>query len=180
MQRLPLLLLMASGFLCTTAQEDMMKGANDALVQGAGIPERIIAKLKTSLGPVDEILRQAEKRMEEISEKIGTLGVQSTNMTKMAFDKYSKVKKSLRHARKELRILADKTRTACEELKIYLEGWDNREDNGDKKIYLMEQVLIDSPIALGLQKLGSYDHFSFSVYHHGGTDQGDFGCSWES
>ena len=89
---------------------------------------------------VDDILKKAEEKMEQITEKIGTLGVQRNKLTKEAFDKYDAVKKSLRLSRRELRKLADKTRTACEELEDYLAGWDNTVDNGDKKQYLKLQV----------------------------------------
>jgi len=99
-------------------------------------------KIKEAAKKVDEILQEAEKKMLEITEKIGSLGVQSNKVTKEAFDKYDTVKKSLRVSRRELRKLADKTRTACKELEYLLAGWDNTVDNGDKKQYLKLQLTI--------------------------------------
>jgi len=143
MQRLSLIFaFMATCFLCAIAQEDIIKGATDALIDGAGLSEDVTKQLKDAAKKVDEILKKAEKKMAEITEKIGNLGVQSTTITKEAFDKYDAVKKSLRLARRKLRKLADKTKTACEELENYLEAWDNNVDNGDKKTYLKEQFTI--------------------------------------
>jgi len=150
MARLPLIsAFMATCFLCAVAQEglletsgDIIKTAVDALAGGAGLSDNASKQIKEAAEKVDDILKQAEKRMLEITEKIGTLGVESNKLTKEAFDKYDAVKKSLRLSRRELRKLADKTRTACEELEDYLGGWDNGVDNGDKKKYLKLQLTI--------------------------------------
>jgi len=150
MARLPLLsAFVASCFLCAVAQEglletsgDIIKTAADALTEGAGLSDNATKQIKDAAKKVDEILQEAEKKMLEITEKIGSLGVQSNKITKEAFDKYDAVKKSLRLSRRELRKLADKTRTACEELEDYLAGWDNTVDNGDKKEYLKLQLTI--------------------------------------
>jgi len=152
MARLPLIsAFMASCFLCAVAQEgqglletsgDIIKTAVDALAGGAGLSDNASKQIKEAAEKVDDILKQAEKRMLEITEKIGTLGVESNKLTKEAFDKYDAVKKSLRLSRRELRKLADKTKTACEELDDYLGGWDNGVDNGDKKKYLKLQLTI--------------------------------------
>ena len=150
MARLPLIsAFMATCFLCAVAQEgqglldtsgDIIKTAVDALAGGAGLSDNASKQIKEAAKKVDEILQEAEKKMLEITEKIGSLGVQRNKLTKEAFDKYDAVKKSLRLSRRELRKLADKTRTACKELEYLLAGWDNTVDNGDKKQYLKLQV----------------------------------------
>jgi len=152
MARLPLIsAFMATCFLCSVAQEgqglletsgDIIKNAVDALAGGAGLSDNMSKQIKEAAKKVDEILQEAEKKMLEITEKIGSLGVQSNKVTKEAFDKYDTVKKSLRVSRRELRKLADKTRTACKELEYLLAGWDNTVDNGDKKQYLKLQLTI--------------------------------------
>ena len=138
---------MATCFLGAVAQGpglaetgDVIKTSAIALAEGAGLSEDAVEKIKENVKKVDEIMKKAEERMLAITEKIGTLGVESTQLTKEAFDKYDAVKKSLRESRWTLRRLADKTRTACEELEDYLAGWDNEVDNGDKKEYLKLQV----------------------------------------
>ena len=40
-----------------------------------------------------------------------------------------------------IRSLADRTVTSCEDLEIYLDGWNREEKNEKKKEYLKEQVL---------------------------------------
>ena len=138
---------MAICFLGAVAQEpglqetgDIIKTAAIALAEGAGLSEDEIEKIKVDVKKVDEIMKKTEERMLAITEKIGALGVESTKLTKEAFDKYDNVKKSLRVSRRTLRKLAHTTRTACEELEDYLAGWDNEVDNGDKKEYLKLQV----------------------------------------
>ena len=138
---------MATCFLGAVAQGpglaetgDVIKNAAIALAEGAGLSEDATNQIKEGIKKVDEIMKQAEKRMLAITEKVGTLGVESIQLSKEAFDKYVNMKKSLRRSRWTLRKLADKTRTACEELEDYLAGWDNAVDNGDKKKYLKLQV----------------------------------------
>jgi len=140
---------MATCFLGAVAQGpglaetgDLIKTSAIALAEGAGLSEDAVENIKKNVKKVDEIMKKAEERMLAITEKIGTLGVESTQLTKEAFDKYDTVKKSLRESRWTLRRLADKTRTACEELEGYLAGWDNEVDNADKKEYLKLQLSI--------------------------------------
>jgi len=133
---------MATYLLCAIAEEDVIKGATDSLIDGAGVSKDLTNKVKAAAAKIDEILRAAEKKMTELTDQIGQLGVESNNITKVAFNKYDATKKNLRISRRRLRRLAHKTKTASEELEEYLEGWDNDVDNGDKKIYLKEQLTI--------------------------------------
>merc|ERR1719322_934674 len=91
--------------------------------------------------------------MLEITEKIGTLGVESNKLTKEAFDKYDAVKKSLRLSRRELRKLADKTKTACEELDDYLGGWDNGVDNDNKKYLKLQLTIMENLMKESIEML---------------------------
>ena len=89
---------------------------------------------------MDDTIKKAERKMQELTDKIGSVGVRANKVTGVAFEKYEQVKRDMRNARRKLRSLADKTKIACADLEIYLEGWDNEVDNGDKRLYLKEQV----------------------------------------
>ena len=59
--------------------------------------------------------------------------------TKDNFAKYNRVKEYLREARRQLRELATKTKSACEDLELFVHGWeDNKREN--KREYFKEQV----------------------------------------
>lgn len=142
--------------------EDDVQKAVGILEKGSDNTARIIGVLKQSVKTVDEIMEKTEKKMEEITELlisnitssssvqrqiritelIGSVGCEHTQITNEAIKKYNSVKEKVRAARRRLRSLADKTKTACEELELYLKGWGNEFDNQEKKFYLQEQLRI--------------------------------------
>jgi len=132
------LALVASGVRCTG---DHVQQSISLLNNGTEGSTRVIAHIKRSVALAEDAVRQAEKRMEQITEKIGTLGVKKTGITKTAFEKYDNAKKEIRGAHRKLRSLAYKTVNACEDLELYLEGWDVTDKN-TRRIYLKEQLTI--------------------------------------
>merc|ERR1719461_2203776 len=64
---------------------------------------RIMQAVKFAVKIADNAIKEAEKRMEQLTEKIGTLGVVSNNITKEVFEKYDNSKKEMRGARRKLR-----------------------------------------------------------------------------
>jgi len=132
------LALVASGVRCTG---DHVQQSISMLNNGTEGSTRVIAHIKRSVALAEDAVRQAEKRMEQITEKIGTLGVKKTGITKTAFEKYDNAKKEIRGAHRKLRSLAYKTVNACEDLELYLEGWDVTDKN-TRRIYLKEQLTI--------------------------------------
>jgi len=112
------------------------------LRSGSNNTGHIIDVFQQAARTVDQTIKKAEIKMQELTERIGSAGITATNVTKEAFEKYDKVKSDVRGARRKLRSLADKTKTACEEMEIYLQGWANEVDNGDKRSYLKEQLTI--------------------------------------
>ena len=108
--------------------------------KGSTVLESTTKAVKKVAKKVDDIIKKTERKMQELTEKIGSVGVRANNITGVAFEKYDQVKKDLRAARRKLRSLADKTKTASEDMEIYLEGWDATVDNADKRLYLKEQV----------------------------------------
>jgi len=125
-----------------TNPEDDVQKAVGILANGSDNTVRIIKVFKQSAKIVDEIMKKTEKKMEEITELIGSVGRETIRITKDVYTKYRATRKNVRAARRRLRSLADKTKTACEDLELYLEGWDNEYDNQEKKFYLQEQLSI--------------------------------------
>ena len=119
---------------------DEIKDTVDEMKKGSSISTKLVKEVKKVAKMVDDILKKTERKMQELTEKIGSVGVRSSKITGQAFEKYDQVKKDLRAARRKLRSLADKTKTASEDMEIYLEGWDATVDNADKRLYLKEQV----------------------------------------
>ena len=119
---------------------DEIKDTVDEMKKGSSISTKLVKEVKKVAKMVDDILKKTERKMQELTEKIGSVGVRSSKITGQAFEKYDQVKKDLRAARRKLRSLADKTKTASKDMEIYLEGWDATVDNADKRLYLKEQV----------------------------------------
>ena len=119
---------------------DEIKDTIDEMEKGSTVLESTTKAVKKVAKIVDDIIKKTERKMQELTEKIGSVGVRSNKITGVAFEKYDQVKKDLRAARRKLRSLADKTKTASEDMEIYLEGWDATVDNADKRLYLKEQV----------------------------------------
>ena len=119
---------------------DEIKDTIDEMEKGSTVLESTTKAVKKVAKIVDDIIKKTERKMQELTEKIGSVGVRANNVTGVAFEKYDQVKKDLRAARRKLRSLADKTKTASKDMEIYLEGWDATVDNADKRLYLKEQV----------------------------------------
>ena len=119
----------------------MIKDTVDELEKGSTISTKLVNVVKGVAKTVDESIKKAERKMQELAEKIGSEGVRSAKITGMAFKKYDKVKKDIRAARRKLHSLVHKTKIACADMEIYLEGWDKSVDNGDKRQFLKEQVV---------------------------------------
>ena len=119
---------------------DEIKDTIDEMEKGSTVLESTTKAVKKVAKMVDDTIKKAERKMQELTDKIGSVGARSNNITGVAFEKYDQVKKDLRAARRKLRSLADKTKTASEDMEIYLEGWDATVDNADKRLYLKEQV----------------------------------------
>ena len=119
---------------------DEIKDTVDEMKKGSSISTKLVKEVKKVAKMVDDILKKTERKMQELTEKIGSVGVRSKKITGKAFEKYDQVKKDLRAARRKLRSLADKTKKASEDMEIYLKFWDATVDNADKRLYLKEQV----------------------------------------
>ena len=119
---------------------DEIKDTIDEMEKGSTILESTTKAVKKVAKIVDDIIKKTERKMQELTEKIGSVGVRSNKITGKAFEKYDQVKKDLRAARRKLRSLADKTKKASEDMEIYLKFWDATVDNADKRLYLKEQV----------------------------------------
>ena len=119
---------------------DEIKHSVDEMKNGTSISTKLVEAVKKVAKTVDDTIKKTETKMQELTERIGSVGVRANNITGVAFEKYDQVKKDLRAARRKLRSLADKTKTASEDMEIYLEGWDATVDNADKRLYLKEQV----------------------------------------
>ena len=119
---------------------DEIKDTVDEMKKGSSISTKLVKEVKKVAKMVDDILKKTERKMQELTEKIGSVGVRSNKITGKAFEKYDQVKKDLRAARRKLRSLADKTKKASEDMEIYLKFWDATVDNADKRLYLKEQV----------------------------------------
>jgi hypothetical protein len=112
------------------------------LTAGTGNSDRILVQITITVRNVDSILKQTESRMNQIIDKMGFVAAQDTRITKETFRRYDNVKTYMRAARRKIRSLADKTKTACEDLELYIDGWEKNVDSGDKKIYFKEQMTI--------------------------------------
>ena len=118
----------------------MVKNAVDSLEEGSTISIDVIKQVKRVVQKVDETIKVAERKIQELTEKIGSVEGTSDRLIGEVFQKYDQVKKDMRAARRKLRSLADKTKIACKDLENYLEGWNNEVDNGDKRLYFQMQV----------------------------------------
>jgi len=112
------------------------------LISGSNNTGQIVDVFQRAARKVDQTIKNAEIKMQELNERIGSVGKSANRITKEAFEKYDKVKRDVRGARRKLRSLADETKTACEEMEIYLQFWANEVDNGDKRSYLKKQLTI--------------------------------------
>ena len=84
-------------------------------------------------------IKECKEKMEEFIVKIDSLNLDNSRITKDNFAKYNRVKEYLREARRQLRELATKTKSACEDLELFVDGWeDNKREN--KREYFKEQV----------------------------------------
>ena len=127
-------------FLANISPIDVVKNAVDSLEKGSTISIDVMKQVKKVVQKVDETIKVTERKIQELTEKIGSIEETSDKLTGEVFQKYDQVKKDMRAARRKLRSLADKTKIACKDLEIYLEGWNNEVDNGDKRLYLQMQV----------------------------------------
>ena len=127
-------------FLANISPIDVVKNAVDSLEEGSTISIDVMKQVKKVVQKVDETIKVTERKIQELTEKIGSVEETSDKLTGEVFQKYDQVKKDMRAARRKLRSLADKTKIACKDLEIYLEGWNNEVDNGDKRLYLQMQV----------------------------------------
>ena len=127
-------------FLANISPIDVVKNAVDSLEEGSTISIDVMKQVKKVVQKVDETIKVTERKIQELTEKIGSIEETSDKLTGEVFQKYDQVKKDMRAARRKLRSLADKTKIACKDLEIYLEGWNNEVDNGDKRLYLQMQV----------------------------------------
>ena len=135
------------------------------LESGSDNTANLIEVFKGAAKTVDEIIRKAAIKMQEITEQIGSVGRDAIKITNGAFKKYDGVRRDVRAARRKLRSLADKTKTACEDMELYLEGWANEVDNGEKRFYLKEQVL-NNPKRL-LKAFRSWqEQYMVVLYYH--------------
>ena len=119
---------------------DEIKDTVDEMTKGSRISTELVEAVKKVVKMVDGTIQETERKIQELTEKIGSVGVRSNKITGVAFEKYDQVKKDLRAARRKLRSLADKTKKASEDMEIYLKFWDATVDNADKRLYLKEQV----------------------------------------
>jgi len=119
---------------------DVVKNAVDSLEEGSTISIDLMKQVKKVVQKVDETIKVTERKIQELTEKIGSIEETSDKLTGEVFQKYDQVKKDMRAARRKLRSLADKTKIACKDLEIYIEGWNNEVDNGDKRLYLQMQI----------------------------------------
>ena len=127
-------------FLANISPIDVVKNAVDSLEEGSTISIDVMKQVKKVVQKVDETIKVTERKIQELTEKIGSVEGTSAQLIGEVFQKYDQVKKDMRAARRKLRSLADKTKIACKDLEIYLEGWNNEVDNGDKRLYLQMQV----------------------------------------
>ena len=127
-------------FLANISPIDVVKNAVDSLEEGSTISIDVMKQVKKVVQKVDETIKVTERKIQELTEKIGSVEETSDKLTGEVFQKYDQVKKDMRAARRKLRSLADKTKIACKDLEIYLEGWNNEVDNGHKRLYLQMQV----------------------------------------
>ena len=127
-------------FLANISPIDVVKNAVDSLEEGSTISIDVMKQVKKVVQKVDETIKVTERKIQELTEKIGSIEETSDKLTGEVFQKYDQVKKDMRAARRKLRSLADKTKIACKDLEIYIEGWNNEVDNGDKRLYLQMQV----------------------------------------
>ena len=86
---------------------DEIKDTVDEMKKGSSISTKLVKEVKKVAKMVDDILKKTERKMQELTEKIGSVGVRSSKITGQAFEKYDQVKKDLRAARRKLRSLAD-------------------------------------------------------------------------
>lgn len=100
--------------------------------------KRTIENVKKVVKKVDETIKRTDKKIQDITRKIAAVKKGANEVTGEVFKKYEEVKRDMRAARRKLRRLADKTKIACEELEIYIEGWEYK--NEDRREYLKEQI----------------------------------------
>ena len=104
-----------------------------------GVQENVVGDISRVVEHTGGLIRKAEEKMEEFIAKIDSLNLDNSRITKDNFAKYNRVKDYLREARRQLRELATKTKSACEDLQLFVSGWeDNKREN--KREYFKEQV----------------------------------------
>ena len=142
MSRLALLsALMAASVFCAAAAaedediEDMVHGM-EAMMEVQG---NVVGDISGVVEQTSGLIQEAEEKMEQFIVKIDSLDLENSRITKDNFAKYNRVKDYLREARRQLRELATKTKSACEDLQLFVSGWeDNKREN--KREYFKEQV----------------------------------------
>jgi len=139
----------ASAGLQGTVEDDVERSV-ELLMSGSNETAAIIALFKRAALNVDASIMKAFKKLQNINEQI----VEQTSTDRVlkivkanyifsdALDTYDGVKSGIRVARRKLRSLAIKTKNACDDMELYLEGWANEVDNGEKRLYLKEQLTI--------------------------------------
>merc|ERR1711879_993185 len=157
MSRLALLFaLMAASVFCATSAaedediEDMVHGM-EAMMEVQG---NVVGDISRVVEQTGGLIREAEEKMEQFIVKIDSLDLENSRITKDNFAKYNRVKEYLREARRQLRELATKTKSACEDLELFVSGWeDNKRENKreyfKEQIALMEELLKDTFTILG-------------------------------
>merc|ERR1711879_396724 len=157
MSRLALLFaLMAASVFCAAAAaedediEDMVHGM-EAMMEVQG---NVVGDISGVVKQTSGLIQEAEEKMEQFIVKIDSLDLENSRITKDNFAKYNRVKDYLREASRQLRELATKTKSACEDLELFVDGWeDNKRENKreyfKEQINLMEELLKDTFTILG-------------------------------
>lgn len=143
--RLPLAILITSAVItyidaAIFSPVHPVENAAHELEEGSTIFKDTIEKVKNVVEKVDETIKKTERRIQQFTQNIGTIETISNKHTGEVFQKFEQVKKDMRAARRKLWHLADKTKLACTDLEIYIEGWDQAVDNEEQKLYLQEQI----------------------------------------
>merc|ERR1711879_940689 len=148
--------LMAASVFCAAAAaedediEDMVHGM-EAMMEVQG---NVVGDISGVVEQTSGLIQEAEEKMEQFIVKIDSLDLENSRITKDNFAKYNRVKDYLREARRQLRELATKTKSACEDLELFVDGWeDNKRENKreyfKEQIALMEELLKDTFTILG-------------------------------
>merc|ERR1711935_1174538 len=117
----------------------------DTLKNGTKITQTAIKLIEKNLEKLNNLMDEADINIRKIQNATEEIELENIQITKEFLDQYYLSKGELREARQTLRKLAEKTISACKDIKLLIESWEDTSTvYVEKQFSIMKQLLKES------------------------------------